>query len=481
MPYLPIAPLADDRRTAQGCPPIQLTNCMVRRTPIASAKARRAPFFICRTPGRVLRATMASNVRGLFSAKGCRSGRLAIASGSFVSEMTSSLSYTNVGAISGSDDVTIRADRADWAIRAFGELYRWNGSAFTNITDADAPDFSQTLAVVARRWVAAFEDNDAFGWSVAGDPTDWPTNNQAQDQDMPDPIVGQENIGGDLWNFNAESTEPWQPTGGAETSAFAKVPGARIPIGLAGRSAVAQMGGGAMLLGHTRQVFGTSGYDLTPVPNPALESALTSLTEAQLGQCAAWSYRDPGKEFWGLNAGLELGHVYDGETGLWHCRARYGANYDVHFATSAFGKRFVASRNARKVWSLEDDVYTDGVDDDGEDIPLIADMTVHIQASGDVPVDRLVFDIVTFGVPLEGQGSSPVMRARTSSDNGENWSNWRDLALPTAATGPFHVQDFAWGLASNQHGMLVQISIADPIGFNIAGVWVNPSEQELNS
>lgn len=476
MPYLPIAPIADDRRTKQGCPPIKLTNCYVRPTPSGSAKAVRAPYFIAPTPGRTLRATMRDNVRGLYAAQGCRSGNLFIANGSSIAEMTASLSYTDIGTISGGDIVTMRADRADLAVRSFGELYRWNGAAFTNVTDSDAPSFAQTLAIVARRWVAAFQDNDAFGWSVAGDFSDWPANNQAQDQDMPDPIVGQENINGDLWSFNAESTEPWQPTGGAETSAFAKVQGGRIPFGLAGRHAIAPFGGGAMLLAHTRQIMGTAGYDLQPVPNPALEEALKALSTDDLADCAAWSYRTPGKELWGLNIGLAEGYVFDSEIGLWHQRAKYGADaFDIDFAATAFGRVFVASRQSMAVWSLDEDVYTDA----GE--PILRDMTVHIPSQGDVPVDRLVFDLITRDVPIEGQGSAPVMRIRVSNDNGESWSDWReDIALPTASA-KFRVQDFAFGVASHEHGMLVQIRISDPIGFSFWGVWCNPSEQELSS
>lgn len=480
MPYLAIAPASDDRRAKQGCAPIALTNCLVRKTPASSAQARRSPYFIGPTPGRVLRATLNNNVRGLFAAKGCRDGHVFIPNGNEMSEMNEAYLAVYIGAITGgsisTDIVTMRADRDDLAVRAFGKLYNYDGSSFSAVTDTDAPSFAQTLAIVARRWIAAFQNNDAFGWSKAGLYNDWDPNGQAVDQDLPDPIVGQENIGGDLWSLNAESTEVWQATGGAEASAFAKLPGARIPFGLAARAAFAAFGGGGMLLAHTRQVMGTSGYDFTPVPNPALEEALKALSVAEIADCAAWSYRTPGKEFWGLSAGLPTGYVFDGETGLWHERAKYGEDqYDIDFVCTAFGKVFVASRHSPKIWTLEDDVYTDAGD------PIIRDMTVHIPSVGDVPVDRLVFDIKTRDVPATGQGSSPLLRARTSNDNGETWSDWRELAMPTPSTGPFHIQDFAWGLASNQYGMLVHMRITDPIGFAAQGLWVNPTDEELNS
>lgn len=476
MPYRPIAPQADDRRQKQGAIPIELTNALVRRTPADSPKAARSPYFIAPTPGRTLRATMVDTVRGLFSEMGCRSGNLFIPNGSVLSEMTSSLSYTDIGALSGGDVVTMRADRSDLAVRAFGQLKRWNGTALTTVSDGDAPTFAQTLAIVARRWVAAFQDNDVFGWSKAGDFSDWDANGQAADFDLPDPIVGQEEIGGDLWSFNSRSTQIWQPTGGAEASAFAPLTGVNIKVGLASREASAPMGGGRMILGHNRVVYGTQGYALTPVQNLALEQALKALTPAQIAAAIAWSYEDGSKQFWGLNAaGLDRAYVFDADTGLWHERTRYGESaYDVDFTASAFGRVFAASKSSMKLWTLDDDVYTD----DGD--PIQRDFTVSVPSQGDVPVDRIVFDITTRDVPNSGQGSAPKMQARYSADGGESWDGWRDIDLPTRSS-PHRAQDWGLPMASAENGLLAHFRLTDPIGFAFHGAWVNPTPEELNT
>jgi hypothetical protein len=485
MPRRPIAPRADDRRGKQGAAPIELTNCVVRATPLDSPRASTWPYFIAPTPGRVLRATMSDNVRGLFAVKGCQSGNLFIANGAKLSEMTSSLSYSDIGALAGGDLVTMRADRADLGVLAFGSLHNWDGTTFGTVNDADAPNPATTFAVVARRWIAAFEDNDAFGWSKSGLYNDWDANGQAVDQDLPDPIVGQEELAQELWSFNATSTQVWQPTGGAEDSAFSKIPGVSIERGLAARTAVAKLRSRKQLviLGDNRQLHATQGYDLVPIENAALEQDLKALSETELAACALWSYEDGGKEFVALSTGaLEKGYVLDAETGLFHQRARYGASvYDIDFAAAAFGKVFVASRSSRKIWSLEDDVYIDGYDASGDAVPLIRDMTVSIPSVGDVPVDRLVFHVVTRDVPVTGQGAAPVMQVRTSNDGGESWSDWRELQLPTPSDREFHVQDFSWGQASHEHGMIVHIRISDPIGFAFYGVDVNPTEEELST
>lgn len=481
MPYRPIAPQADDRRQKQAVAPIILKNCYVRQTPADDPKAARAPYFIAPTPGRTLRATMPNNVRGLFSEPGCRRGNLFVPNGSVLTEMSASYTYSEVGEINGGDIVQMRADREDLALLTFGVMRRWTGAAYTVIEDEDAPTFTGALAVVARRWVAANQGTDLFGWALAGDPTDWPANNEAQDQDLPDPLVGLEEIGGDLWAFGSKTTGVWQATGGAEEVAFAKMGGVGISVGLAGRDAFAPMGAGGMLLGHNRVVYGTQGFNLTPVPNLALEQALKALTASELEDCAAWSYEDGSKELWGINAGLAEGHVFDAQTGLWHLRSKYGSDtYDIDFAASAFGQIFVASRQSPAVWTLDDDVYIDGFDDNGDAIPIQRDMTLSIPSAGDVPVSRLVFDVKLKDVPSTGQGSSPKMLLRASSDGGASWDTWQDVDLPTPQN-KFRPQAWALGLATAEHGMLVQLRITDPIGFAFSGVWINPTLEEMNA
>lgn len=472
MPYLPIAPQSDDRRRKQGTAPITLTNAMVRRTPTNSAQFRRAPYFITPTPGRTLRATMTDNIRGLFAQQGCRDGHLFIPNGAVMSEMTPSLSSTNIGAIGGGEAVKMRADRSSLATLAGGDLINWDGSSYTTVSDGNAPSPAATLAIVARRWLAAFFSNDARGWSKAGDFSTWDPNGQMVDQDLPDVIVNDEEIGGALWGFNAESTQIWNPTGGAEASAFSLVDGVNIKIGIAGRNLFAKTGAGGMIMGHNRVVHGTSGYDLTPVPNAALEQALKALSISELAAGNAWSYRDGAKECAGFNFGaLDRAYVFDTDVGLWHERKRYNMSaYDVDFSATAFGMNFVASSESMKLWTLDDDVFTD----DGD--PIVRDLTVHIPSQGAVPVDKLVFDMKTRAVPV---GLVPQMQVRASNDNGESWGDWRTLDLPTPSN-KFLVQDYAFGLADPLDGMIIHIRISAAFGFLFYGLWVNPTAAELN-
>lgn len=474
MPYFAIAPSSDNRKAKQAATPLRLRNVYFEMTPQGASK--RARVFLTRRPGRTRRAELQANVRGIFSAKGCQGGKLYAPAGSYFNEVSDGYGYASVGTIAGGDFVTMRADRADVGALAFGKIHRWNGTAFGTVTDADAPANAQTLAIVARRWLAAFEDNDLFGWSISGDYTDWPPNNQAADFDLPDPIVAQENVGGDLVSYNANSIQFWQPTGGAEEEAFAPVTGASIrETGLFGRHAVADIGDGQMFLGSHRSVYELRDYSVGQIPWRDLETALKDISDGDLALATAWSFRDGSHEFWGLNAGLERCFVYQRDMRAKLEWTRYGQSVcDIDFVVNAFGDVVTASKSAAYLWSFDDSVFTD----DGDPIECI--MSVHIPASGDVPVDRIVFDIATHSVPLSGDGAQPTMQARTSNDGGDSWSSWEDLELPTSANR-FKPMIWGLGLADAIEGLLVEIRITEPFGFALYGLWCNPTAQEITT
>lgn len=471
MAYLPIIPGADQRLNQQAATPITFRNVYLERSPRGAAK--RAPFFVAPRPGLSLEVTLSSNCRGLFSEPGCQDGKLYSANGSSLLEISSNFGYITVGSLAGGDVVTMRAFRADLVLRALGALHHWNGTTFTTVADADAPASASTIAVVGFRVVAAEEGGDSFSWSRAGDALDWDAAGVAADIDLPDPIIGQEEINGDLWNFGSRSTTPWQATGGSEAEAFARIPGGGVRRGLAGRDLIAKAGDGAMLIGDDRAAYETSGLSLSIVPNRDMEVAIQSLTGATIQASTAWSYRTGSKEFVGFSFGLERCFVLDRDTGVWSEWTRYNqsdAGFD--FVARAFGQIIVGSKSSAKLWSLDPDVF----EDDGD--PIIREFTIHIPTGGDVPIDQLVFDMDTRDVPLSGDGSSPLMQVTYSTDNGITWSPEEDVSLPTDSDR-FRPRMWALGLGDAVHGMLVKMRISDPIGFAIWGVFVNPGPNEV--
>lgn len=474
MPYFQIAPTSDNRRASQATVPIVLRNVIFEQTPAGSAK--RSRYFLMPRHGRTRRAELQADCRGLFSEMGCRDGGLFAAAGSDINLVSSSYGYASIGTISGGDVVTMRAFRTNLGARAFGELYTFNGSTFTNVTDGDAPAFASTFATVGYRGVAANEGGDGFSWSVTGDLTSWPTGGAAADFDLPDPIVGQENVGGDLVSYNAASIQFWQPVPGApEDEAFAPVQGATIrETGLFGRDAVARAGEGQMFLGSTRVIYDLQGFSVRPIVNRDCEEAIRSIADATLALATAWSFRDGSHEFWGLSAGLGRAFVYQRDVGAWLEWTRYGEDvFDIDFAVNAYGETFVAGKLSPYLWTIDGDVFTD----DGD--PILNVITTHIPSAGDVPLDRLVFDIETRAIPVSGDAAAPTMQVRVSYDNGQSWTSPEDIALPLSGDR-YKAQMWNLGMVDPTAGLLVEVMVSEPFGFAYYGLWANPSKDEIS-
>lgn len=138
MPFLPVAAQNDDRRAA-GLTPVLFRNT---RLEPASDGDPRAPYVVCNTPGRRIRATFGGPVRGVFQQDGVRSGALFVAAGGQLHRVASDWTTTALGAIAGSDDVVFTSISDNIVFLAGGQLYffgqgRWllgvNGRALVGV------------------------------------------------------------------------------------------------------------------------------------------------------------------------------------------------------------------------------------------------------------------------------------------------------------------------------------------------------------
>lgn len=313
---------------------------------------------------------------------------------------------------------------------------------------------------------------------------DWDPNAQAADFDLPDPIVGQEEFNGDLWNGNSRSTQIWRPdpTALEESEAFTPLTGVNIPVGWAGRGAVAKLKSGLHFVGVDslggRGLYAGAGLGVTPIQNRDFEEAIKGISALDMSGALCWGYADGTKEFVGVRTTLERAFVLDKDSGLWHERTKYGeSQFDIGFMTSAYETIIAASPDSAALWALDPDVYTDAGD------PIERIMSVKVPVGGGTSVNRVVIDGRWFDQPLTGQGSTPQMMLDYSTDGGQSWgSDYGDIrvvALPGAGER-FRVQEFGFGMVDGQDGFLLRLILTDPIGFAISGCWINPDETELS-
>jgi hypothetical protein len=110
-------------------------------------------------------------------------------------------------------------------------------------------------------------------------------------------------------------------------------------------------------------------------------------------------------------------------------------------------------------------------------------MTVTVPVAGGTSIDRIVFDMQLFDQPLVGQGSSPTMLLDFSVNGGRTFAseegNLREVSLPARGVYGQRIQDFRFGRVLTENGFILRITITDPIGFALGGVWINPTDSEL--
>lgn len=476
MAYYPIIPQTDNRRT-KGCIPTVLRNCYIE--PQASGANKRSPYVVRPTPGRRVLTTLAGSLRGLFCEPGCQSTTPFAINRENLYTLDGVWAATSVGATPGNDFVTLLPLQDKLILRSEGFLYEYDG-ALVRVTDVDAPNPAATLAAAGARATAAFTGGDLWGWCKAGDFLDWDPNGQAQDVDLPDPVVGQMGYGDDIWSLNSRSAQIWRadPSAVTEDEAFAPLTGVNIPVGLAARAAVSKVKDGLRFIGHDRAAYAGAGLSVSPIPNRDLEEAFQTLLDGEMASAITWTHKLGSKEFWVVRTSLERAFVLDLSNGLWHERTKFGSEtYDLCFSAQVGNTTIVGSDGSGTIWALDPEVYSDA----GDIIERV--MSVSIPVAGGTSIDRIVIDGRWFGQPTSGQGSAPQLILDYSSNGGQDWGsdygNQRVVDVPGLGDS-WRVQEFSFGMCDAQEGFLLTLTITDAVGFAISGIYVNPTEEELS-
>lgn len=472
MPRLPIITSSDDRR-ARGVVVQRLRNVLLEPLPAEAGKAR---FAAISRPGRRRVATLPGAVRGLFSRQGVQGGALFAAAGGALVRLDEALQATTLGALGGVDVAGFDGLRSKLIVRAGGQLLQYDSPTLTTVTNINAPTAVRTMAVAGQRVVAGGGVEDVFGWSRAGDALDWDENGQAADFAQPDPLIAQMESRGDLLNFNAESIQPWRATGGIESEAFAPLLSSVVETGILNRDCLVDMDeAGAMFLGDDLAPYRWRG-GLSSVPNRDLTLALQRLRPAQRQLTLGWRYEDGERDVYIVRLqGSERAYAYDLLTGSWSEWASYGrTQYDLAFGAKAFERTFAAAPDSQELYELSNDVF----DDEGAPIERV--MTVRVLPGRDAPIDELALDIKVLDHPLGGQGTAPKALVAASYDGGFTFDDARTVDLPRAGRYGPSERDSLWGFGqvSREDGLVLEISITEPVRFALYGVLVNPTAEE---
>jgi len=524
--WFPFAP-ASDNRIKQHATPILTRNCALEPNPLGADGKR--PYILGPTPGKKYRlrfdadpvqtlggaslTTLAGipletlqgagvdrNVRCLFARPGVRDGTLFAVAGDKLFSVSSSWAATQIGTIDGTEPALMDGFQTNLLIKGDAALYEYgefvtlttlagdlmttlagetisllssDSASLQTIIDIDTPPSPYTMAVLALRLVTSPRNSNVFDWSMVDNAESFPAAAFASVQ-----FQNIENItesGGYLWIVGANRMQPWRAVGGDDADAFDTAAANPLEVGLVTRDALAKIDQTIQWIGRDnhggRGVFRLDGFSPVRIEHRELEIALQDLSEDDLPGVRCFSYADGAKVYFAAALPNGATYFHDLAFDKWHERS-----CGVNLHASAYGKHVVASVDGPELWTWERDQYFD----DGADGPDYTQrvMRVHVPLATTMPVDEISIDGILYDQPLSGQGAAPEIMVRFSRDGGQTWSDSRlgiirRIGGPRNGTYAAALKLTRLGRFSAQHGMMLDITISDPVGFAAYGVWVN--------
>ncbi len=475
MAFYPIVASSDDR-AARGCVPLILRNVILEPQPAGAGK--RTTFFVSPSMGRTLRVTPSpgDNIRGVFSRPGVCQGRLLVAAGSKLFQVSSVWNAAEIGPIGAANGTALfDSIGAKAVIVSDGSIFEVDENLnLAGTSDVDAPPDAFTLAALGERALSSERGSEQFDWSSVSDALDWPSSGFAASARMPDEIRRQVTIGGDLCHLGANTIQFWRSMGGDDADAF-DILNITIDRGIAGRDAGDKVDGSFAFVGDDRVVYALNGYQPVRISNREIEQELAQLTDDEMQALQAFSHLQGSHIFWVLRMPGEVSYCYDLMSQSWTERTtweadQYAPTYYTYY--HAAGKHVVASEDDDSIYTFEESVYAD----DGEPIERI--MMLHVPVAQRTIISSVCLDIKCTDVPLTGRGSDPVASVTFYTDGGSRDSlstRGVERIVQLGQRGDFARRPIIrrLGMANAADGMLIKIRITDPINFTLSGVWIN--------
>jgi hypothetical protein len=141
--------------------------------------------------------------------------RLYVVSGAKAYTVSPGGAATEIGSVSASGDVTVKGDETNVAFLVGSTLYKWDGTTFAQVTDADAPN-TRWLDVLDGFYIGSNVDTEQFMISTNRDPAEWAPLEFASAEKYPDDIVTGIVDHGELILFGTESGEVYYNSGNAD-------------------------------------------------------------------------------------------------------------------------------------------------------------------------------------------------------------------------------------------------------------------------
>jgi hypothetical protein len=299
----------------------------------------------------------------------------------------------------------------------------WDGSTFTQISDADFVD-AQQVVFLDSYFIVNKPTTGEFYISDSYDGTSWVALDFATAEVDPDDLLALITDHRELWLLGQYTTEVYYNNGDSDFP-FGRVSGGFIEWGIAASFSIAKDDSRVFWLARNRQgagqVIAASGYTPQVISTRGVEAQIAGFSK--IDDAIGWTMQIAGHSFYVLTfPTADKTLLYDMTENAWYCWQSYDLGRHRTNAHCFFNnKHYVGDYSNGKLYTLSLTTYKD--DDD----PIVRRrITSHVAKDG----KRLFWGSVEIkfeaGVGLvSGQGSDPIVKLRWSDDGGHVWSNWR--------------------------------------------------------
>jgi hypothetical protein len=429
----------------------RLLNCFASQQPPEG----KAPVLINGIAGIKPFTTIAASVqRGAISFNGTL---YSVAGSSFVS-ITSAGTLSTIGSLPGSGAVDIAKNTNQIAILIEPDLYVYDGTSLTQVTDVDFTARGAKRMAVMDNYGAFVEPNSGR-WFICDldDFTVYASLDFATAEGNSDNLLSIESNNRQFILFGEDSIEMWDNTG-RDGFPFERNPNGYVESGCGAPYSTCSADNTVYWIDQDRLARRLEGNIARRISHEGVEQKWQDYET--IADARGFSYVFDGHTFVVFTfptAGATW--VYDINTQEWHERQSYGYDHwRAQWVVKAYNKTFVGDTQTANIGEIDASTY----DEWGN--ALLREATSGAITDGGrwMYHDRLDLELDVGNVPLSGQGSAPEIMLDVSNDGGVTFRARSNRSL--GATGQYRKR-VHWERNGRSRERVYRYRVTDPIPF----------------
>ena len=275
----------------------------------------------------------------------------------------------------------------------------------------------------------------------------------------PDGLVAVAGLGQELFAIGRKTTEAWRANGAGTGFPFSPLGGAVAKVGCIAKYSIIEAAGTLYWVTNNGFVGRLTNYQVNPISNRAVDLSIANVDDPET--IVGYTYSEAGQVFYGITHESFTWEL-NINTGFWHERRSYNkTRWQTHGIIEAFGKRLTGDNLTGKIWEIDRDARTEGVD------PLIVQIrTPALDPQGQLAtVDKIEIEAVTGRAKASGTTTEikPVIMLDWTDNGHAPYSSERFLSLGSIGHRSLAMSTTRLGSIRQGKRRTFRITCSDPV------------------